>query len=84
MKNEIVRLINAFLYEENVPKNDIVDKINSLIETTFMVEDLVLAQNIMNSYKTDINNFCTSPTNQELVKVIPCFTAILSLLNLQE
>ena len=84
MKNEFVRLINAFLYEDNVPKNDIIDKINSLIEVTFMVENLVLAQNIMNSYKTDINNFCTSSTNQHLQRVIPCFTAILSLLNLQE
>ncbi|WCM42451.1 hypothetical protein MG290_01910 [Flavobacterium sp. CBA20B-1] len=84
MKNEFVRLINAFLYRDDIPKADVLEKINSLIESTFLVDDLVLAQNVMNTYRIDINNFCTNPTSQELVKIIPCFTAILSLLNLQE
>lgn len=84
MKNEFIKLTNAFLYQDDVPKNDIIEKINSLIESTFLNEELVLAQNIMNSYRTDISNFCTSSTNQHLQRVIPCFTAILSLLNLQE
>jgi len=84
MKNEFIKLMNNFLYRDDVPKADILKKINSLIESTFLVEDLVLAQNIMNTYRTDFNNFCVDSTNEHLQRLIPCFTLILSLLNHQE
>ena len=84
MKNEFVKLTNAFLYRDDVPKADILEKINSLIESTFLNEDLVLAQNIMNTYRVDFNNFCVDNSSEHLQRLIPCFTLILSLLNHQE
>lgn len=84
MKNEFIKLTNAFLYQDDMSKADILEKINSLIESIFFNEDLVLAQNIMNTYRTDFNNFCVDSTNEHLQRLIPCFTLILSLLNHQE
>lgn len=84
MKNDFVRLANAFLYEDNVQKSAILQKIHSMIEKVFMVEDLVFAQNIMNTYRSDLSDFCVVETNEYRKKVIPCFTAIISLLNNQD
>ena len=84
MKNEFIKLTNNFLYRDDVPKGDIIDKINRLIENVFLDDDLVLAQNIMNTYRGDLNDFCVVETNEYRKKVIPCFTAIIALLNNQD
>ncbi len=84
MKNEIVSLINAFLYETEVDRNAILDDIHSFIERTFLEADLVLAQNIMRTYRTEISNSFVDCSKESIAKMIPAFNFLLTLLSLQE
>lgn len=84
MKNEIVSLINAFLYETEVDRNAILDDINSFIERTFLEADLVLAQNVMRTYRDEINASFADCSKEAISKMIPPFSFLLTLLSLQE
>lgn len=84
MKNEIVSLMNAFLYENEVDRISVLKEIRGFIERTFLEADLVLAQNVMNTYSMDFENYFVDPSKARRVQIIQAFTFILSLLNLQE
>jgi len=84
MKNEIVSLINAFLYETEVDRDAILTDIHSFIEKTFLEADLVLAQNVMRTYRAEISEFLTNCSKETIITIVPAFNLLLTLVSLQD
>ncbi|WP_177764100.1 hypothetical protein [Flavobacterium sp. I3-2] len=85
-KNELLVLVNSFLFENDTQKGIVIEKIRLLIDENVKNEpELVIINNLLNrNYKTQISNFCVSEGQDSKQMMLSIFSLIFSILSFQE
>jgi len=85
-KNELKRLANVFLFENDTEKSFILEKIKVLLKENVTNEvDLNFINNLLGrNFRIEINNFCISNGKESQQLMLSIFSLIFSTLSLQE
>ena len=85
-KNELLVLVNSFLFENDIDKGVVIEKIGQLIgENVKDDNELKLINNLLKlKYSVDINNFCNSGGKESKQMMLSIFSLTFSVLGFQE
>jgi len=85
-KNELLVLVNSFLFENGIQKGVVIEKIRLLISQNVESEqEIVIINNLLNrNYKTQISNFCVSEGQDPKDLMLSIFSLIFSILSFPE
>lgn len=84
MGNDIIPLINEFLFGKNSNKNDVFEAIEIHLKNHCIMDEPILIENIIMLYSKELNNYCIDSSNQHRKEIMPMITMILSVLSLRE
>lgn len=85
-KNELLVLVNGFLFENDIDKGAVIEKIRQLIDENVKDDnELKLINNLLNrKFGTEINNFCVTDGQDSKQVMLSIFSLIFSVLSFQE